>query len=436
MSLPKEEIPGAREGARIATAHTAERDTSVLMEGLEKIALSPEERAIQERKWQDYLKQAEELRTRVETSQSTEKEYFIPKQEPVTPTPMPKGKERVAMLTDPFGGVKESSSPVLTYNPFVMGASGSGLRGPIPTEPPKKPPGGGPPGGGPPGGGPPGGGPPRGEPPGGGSPGMIGFPEGPGMPKPPKPTPPTPFDGNRENWGPFVVKVYLYFNGYPYHYRLDQPQARCLQFLRWFEGPVVKTWAYGLLATIGTPHESPLLSNWVGLLEEAARLWGPINEPQTARAKLRDLKQEKTVSEYHAMFTRWAVPSGYNQIALAEMFYQRLKPTIKDLMVHIERPETVTGLLGVAIQYEQSILTRVRERGPWQVPRDRREIPKAGIRASRLAPAEIIRRLKEGTCFVCNQKGHLAQDCPQRQKLQVQATGEEETKKGEDFQEG
>ena len=61
MSLPKEEIPGAREGARIATAHTAERDTSVLMEGLEKIALSPEERAIQERKWQDYLKQGEEL---------------------------------------------------------------------------------------------------------------------------------------------------------------------------------------------------------------------------------------------------------------------------------------------------------------------------------------------------------------------------------------
>ena len=124
------------------------------------------------------------------------------------------------------------------------------------------------------------------------------------------------------------------------------------------------------------------------------------------------------------MFTRWAVPSGYNEVALTEMFYQGLKPAIKDLMVHIERPGTVTGLLGVAIQYEQSILTRARERGPWTGFKNQRITPKAEIKASRLAPAERMRRLKEGTCFVCDQKGHLARNCPKRQESRVQATFE------------
>ena len=69
---------------------------------------------------------------------------------------------------------------------------------------------------------------------------------------------------------------------------------------------------------------------------------------------------------------------------------------INDLIVHIVRPETVTGLLRVGVQYEQSILTTVRERGYWQPFRDKKETPKAGIKAMRLAPAERARRLKEG----------------------------------------
>ena len=90
------------------------------------------------------------------------------------------------------------------------------------------------------------------------------------LPKPPKPTPPTPFDGNQDNWGPFVVQAYLYFGGYPIYYGLHQQEARCIQFLRWFEGPVVKVWAYGILTTIRTPTPNPLLSDWTGLLAEAA----------------------------------------------------------------------------------------------------------------------------------------------------------------------
>ena len=53
MSFSKEEIPGTCEGARIAMAHTAERDMSILTEGLEKIMTSPEDRATDRKRWEN-----------------------------------------------------------------------------------------------------------------------------------------------------------------------------------------------------------------------------------------------------------------------------------------------------------------------------------------------------------------------------------------------
>jgi Retrotransposon gag protein/Zinc knuckle len=219
-------------------------------------------------------------------------------------------------------------------------------------------------------------------------------------------------------------------------------------FLQWFEGENVRQWAYGILGTIGSPNQSPYLTNWNALLGEAARLWGPINEPQMARDQLRSIEQEKTVSDYHAKFTRWAALTGYNEEALVDAFYKGLKTPIKDMMVNIARPRSVGDTLSVALQFENRILNRAQERRKEPGPRGRNIPPRQGLRADvkamKLSPEERTKRLKEGLCFRCAQKGHLARTCPQKiktarvekakpKKEGEEAKQEEEEENQEDF---
>jgi hypothetical protein len=82
------------------------------------------------------------------------------------------------------------------------------------------------------------------------------------------------------------------------------------------------------------------------------------------------------------------------------------------MMVNIQRPTTLDGLLAVAIDYESRILTRARERRTAEYkPRFGRERGTA-LKAARLAEEERNKQMKEGRCFICNQTGHMARTCP------------------------
>jgi hypothetical protein len=186
-------------------------------------------------------------------------------------------------------------------------------------------------------------------------------------------------------------------------------------------------------------NPSPLLSDWSALIQEAAKLWGPINEQQTAKDELRRIKQEKSVSDYHANFLRWSTISGYNESALAEAFYQGLKDSIKDMMVHIDRPQTVEGILTEALIYEARILTRMRERPKNTNPQNKVNVSghgrTANAKSMKLSPAERTDLMRKGLCFRCRKSGHLSRNCPDKPKEQIKKTSDKEGEAEEETKE-
>jgi hypothetical protein len=177
------------------------------------------------------------------------------------------------------------------------------------------------------------------------------------------------------------------------------------------------------------------LTNWGELLRVGATLYGPINQEQDARDKLRRIRQRQSVTEYHGEFLQWALLCGYNEEALTDAFYQGLKEPIKDMMVNIARPTTIAGMLETALTFEGRILNRARERR--DEPAKMRFGKAAEIKAMKLSPDERTKRMKEGRCFICNQTGHMARACPKKgEGREVKKATVEEAEGEEDFQEG
>lgn len=253
--------------------------------------------------------------------------------------------------------------------------------------------------------------------------------------KQPKPATPKSFMGEREKWVTFIIEASVYFMHYQEFFRRDE--IKCIYFLGWFEGELVRPWADEILSTIGSGHTSPLLTDFDRLVRAAAALWGPMNQKQNAQNELDKIKQNTTVSAYHARFSPLATRSKYNEETLARTFYKGLKEPIKNLMINIDRPQTVEGLLEAALEFESRILERIEERkaleqkpGTGERTAPRKETVKAG----RLSEEERKKHMKEGRCFNCHQVGHLSNKCPRNEaKAKGTAEKDEEGDEKEDF---
>jgi hypothetical protein len=223
----------------------------------------------------------------------------------------------------------------------------------------------------------------------------------------PKAILPTPFTGERRDWTMFMVQSLLYMESYQEFFQDDKMKA--VWFLQQFAGEAPKAWATGILLTTGSPQEHPGLRSWTRLMTEAAEMWGPADLVQEAARKMRSLRQFKSVAEYHAEFIQYAYTSGYNQQALAESFYFGLKDSIKDMMVHEERPKTLGTMLSLALKFEARILARMGERRTGGADR-----PRASAKTTKLSQQQRNEYMKAGKCFECGEQGHRARNCTKK----------------------
>jgi hypothetical protein len=90
------------------------------------------------------------------------------------------------------------------------------------------------------------------------------------------------------------------------------------------------------------PHlDNEIIQNvWIPWLHHVALFWqefdkqfGEINRVENYCSKLRTLSQMKSVQRYLCGFQSYAAPLNYNDKTLHDMFYEGLKPKIRETMV-------------------------------------------------------------------------------------------------------
>ena len=158
--------------------------------------------------------------------------------------------------------------------------------------------------------------------------------------------------------------------------------------------------------------------------------------------ELSTLKQgRESVCDYAIQFRMLAAESGWNNIALYDIFLKGLSPAIQDLLVPLDLPTSLDELIALAIRTDnrRNQLRRQREPKPgvregtiaapeprWRTasliasekPLQHVEEPMQLGRA-RLSLEERQKRQQEGRCFYCGNPGHLISSCPVKKKPTV-----------------
>lgn len=154
---------------------------------------------------------------------------------------------------------------------------------------------------------------------------------------------------------------------------------------------------------------------------------------------MRSLKQGSTsVCEYAIRFCTLAAESGWNAMALYDVFLKGLAAPIKDLLVPLDLPPVVDTLIALAIQTDIQLVQLRRQRGgrqgaaektprpftsswlteqrsllePLSQPCTDQEVEPMQLGRARLTPEERRKRQLEGRCFYCGEVGHLVISCP------------------------
>ena len=147
-----------------------------------------------------------------------------------------------------------------------------------------------------------------------------------------------------------------------------------------------------------------------------------------------------SVCDYAIRFRTLA--TGWNTMALYDVFLKGLSDRIQDLLVPLDLPPDLDSLITLAIRTENRLQERKRSRNltassaghfqsymaaatpSWQgssrfpPPTPRRVGSSEGeeelmqLRRAKLSMEERRRRLQEGRCFYCGQQGHLLAACP------------------------
>ena len=194
----------------------------------------------------------------------------------------------------------------------------------------------------------------------------------------------------------------------------DPREARDIA-LTYLEGEAFSWWtSIGVKSNIDT---------WQRLRDHLKHRFSPFNKQETARDKLHKWRQNRDVSQFNADFQR--IVCDIPDITEAEAMdrYKRgLKSYIWDALC-LKRYETLEAMMTDALTVES--VRRNRDRAPdFRVPRKNVPAPSPGptpmdlsaLQIQKLTPEERDRCTKEGRCFRCRQKGHLAIHCPNAQR--------------------
>ena len=125
------------------------------------------------------------------------------------------------------------------------------------------------------------------------------------------------------------------------------------------------------------------------------------------------LKKTQSAMVYGSKFKILAYTIRWDDAAFASKFYEKLKNKVKDVMVAMDKPESLENIINIAVKIDDRQHDKFVDTKTWFKP-----IPK-NIPQFKKDPMELDvtkeKRFKK-ICYVCGKLGYLKRNCPKKWK--------------------
>jgi hypothetical protein len=169
-------------------------------------------------------------------------------------------------------------------------------------------------------------------------------------------------------------------------------------------------------------YTNELFASYAVFEERLEKLCGKIDEAKEAKNKLLRIKQTGACSKYTAAFIQAAARTDLNDDALRMLYYQGLKPALKDELYRDDLPNTFDKLSEKATRIDDRMFERNEEKKRENQSHKEIHIANSGKkkeyiassndgRPGRMDISTVNTRKFSGKCHNCGKIGHKEKDC-------------------------
>jgi hypothetical protein len=237
---------------------------------------------------------------------------------------------------------------------------------------------------------------------------------------------PETFNGSRQQVRGFLNQIRLLISQRPHTYDTD---TKCVALV----GSLLKGDALVWFSPIFERND-PALANFESFVTLLRGRFDDPNRQRTAAARLQTIRQGKRpATSYATEFQLLLADAGWDDAAARHIFQAGLNDPVKDLLLSMPESTNLTTLITHAISCDERLFQRRMEQqapfrsnyqppntsgqggsGPYSQPTPMQldTVMTGGRYSPRLHPSERHRRLQEGLCLYCAEKGHVIANCP------------------------
>jgi hypothetical protein len=265
----------------------------------------------------------------------------------------------------------------------------------------------------------------------------------------PKMAAPEKYGGGRLELPAFLTNMDLYCH----RHKVPNDQEKILtanlhmkdEAAIWMQPYVEDYLAHPTSATM-KPDTRTLFASWSNFRDEMRRMFGEVDAEDQAEKAITRLKQTKSVSSYTTKFKQLQSRIDWDDAALRTVFENGLKDTIKDALVHHDKPGDLQSLVEMATRIDNRMWERSQQKNKAQplvanTKKHRRHIridregdvimtdkvqskdrKPSGKRQDGLSKEERQKRYDNKACLRCGEVGHFRRDCPKGESTGKQGT--------------